>query len=134
MKGTDYNLNEKGIIIPTAESRKPEYMSKQGFYAFNLCPITYANQKKYVLSDADVEVYDYSLKFDPLYLYQNFNFSGLNQSYSQYNTDIQSISDEFYYNAIMSKVDIDSGFIKFKAALDNAGLQKVLAEYQTGVK
>lgn len=133
VEGTDYTYNADGIIETVAASRTPEYMSEQGLYAFTLSPLTGDIEKKYKLTKSDAELYAMTEDWKKMYVYTDFNFPGLNESLTLYKADIESISDEFFYNTIMGKVDIDTGFAAFKKALEDAGVQKVIDEYQAGI-
>jgi len=132
VEGRDYTLVD-GIITPKEEATKPEYVTEKGIrQTFAIAPTRAEDSKKYTYSKEDLVVYNFAEQFIPYYIYTNFNFPGLNEADKLYGADIKTISDEFYYNAIMGKVDIDKEFENFKERLKAAGVEKVIEEYEKG--
>jgi putative aldouronate transport system substrate-binding protein len=131
-KDRDYTI-VNGVITPKEEATKPEYVTEKGIrQTFALVPQKYEVEKKYLYSEDDIFVYDFAKQFEPMHLYVNFDFTGVNEANNTYGADIRTISEEFYYNAIMGKVDIDKEFENFKERLKAAGVEKVVEEYEKG--
>ncbi|NLA83340.1 MAG: hypothetical protein GX854_02165, partial [Clostridiales bacterium] len=44
--------------------------------------------------------------------------------------DITTIADEFFFDAITGRIDIDAEWDAFLKKLDDAGLQEIIEEYE----
>lgn len=129
-EGVDYTV-EDGVYIQNAEATKPEYQNEKGLhYQFAMSVHDPDTVRQKMTSKADAAVYNEADKYDVMYYSSNFVFPGVNQAYNQYWADIKTISDEFYYNAIMGKVDIDKEWDSFQANLKATGLDDIIKEYQ----
>ena len=53
-----------------------------------------------------------------------------NESANTYGSDVDTIVNEYYANAIMGKVDIDSTWDDYVAQVKAAGLDEILEEYE----
>jgi hypothetical protein len=134
VEGRDYDMVD-GLLTPRPDSAKPEYVTEMGLrQTFAITPMPYAVTKKAgINSRSEIDLYDFMYQFDVFYTGLNFVFPGINQAYSTYWADINTICDEYYANAITGKLDIDASFEAFKKSLYDAGLQQILDEYQTGI-
>ena len=131
-EGVDWEFDENGYMKKTeqAEAGGDEYSMQKGFYSYVLRPRTEAFLNEHKLqNDTLSEMYAFADQYDFMWIYTDF-VQPASEAYNTYYADIKTLSDEFYYNAIMGKTDIDAGWDAFQKSLQDAGLQQILDEYQ----
>lgn len=134
-EGIDWEFDENGQIKKTAEAEAggDEYSSKKGFYSYVLRPLTDAFLSEHNLQPNSLtEMYAFADQYESMWVYTDF-VQPASEAYNTYYADVKTLSDEFYYNGIMGKIDIDADWDSFQKSLQDAGLQKILDEYQKAV-
>ncbi|NSW90038.1 MAG: hypothetical protein HPY74_05005 [Firmicutes bacterium] len=129
-KGKTYEVNEDGIIIPNKDLLTKEKISELGLMqTFALKPTTEEDFKKETLK-SDMPPYETAFKNNRIYSGIVFPVDGINKAYNEKSADISSISQEFYFNAITGKIDIDAEWDAYIKKLNDAGLQEILKGFE----
>jgi putative aldouronate transport system substrate-binding protein len=129
-KGKHYNLDKDGKIELIPEINTPEIHAEEGLSGyFAESPLDLDDYKKFT-AIADLPPYQIAEKNKMSYTGVAFPVSGVNEAEKTKGTDITTIAQEFYYNAITGNVDIDAEWDNYIKRLNEAGLQEVLAEYE----
>lgn len=130
VEGRDYDIKD-GVIVPREEAMKNERMAELGI-EFSFTNVPYGNnilEKK--APKSDMVLYNMSNAINPIYGgIDGIITSGENVAYKEKNEDIKKISNEFYFNAVAGKLDIDSSWDKYLKSLNDAGLQDVLQGFE----
>jgi len=128
-KGKHYNLDKDGKIVIVPEETTPEKGMENGLgQYYGLMPIDLNDYKKFTAND-DLPPYEISLANNKSYTGVAFALSGVNEAAKVKGTDVSTISNEFYFNAITGKVDIDAEWDNYIKRLNDAGLQEIIEEY-----
>ena len=69
-----------------------------------------------------------------LYSGQNFILSTTCEARNWYGADVGTIASEYYTQAIQGKINIDETWDDYVKSLNDAGLDKILAEYEELLK
>lgn len=129
-EGKTYTLDADGIIVPNADILTKEKISELGIMqTFGISPLGRDHFNKTTLK-SDLPPYDTAFQQNILYGGIVFPTSNVNQKYNEKSEDIKSLSDEFYFNAITGRVNIDAQWDNFIKSLNSAGLQDVLAGFE----
>ena len=80
----------------------------------------------------EADLYELSTSFTPFYMDLNFMAPTLDEATSQKASDVKTLSDEFYANAISGEVDLEAEWDNFQQSLIDAGLNDVIAVYEAG--
>ncbi len=129
-KGKTYDVNEEGIIMPNKELLTKEKISELGIrQTFALSP---NGEKRFKMTTlkSDLPPYETAFKQKPLFGGIVFPTSGFNKVHTEKSEDIASLSNEFYFNAITGKADVDSKWDSYVKSLNDAGLQEVLKGFE----
>jgi hypothetical protein len=135
VQGRDYDMVD-GLLSPRASSGTPEYVTQMGLrQTFGITPMPYQISRNAGLNPRpEMVLYDFMFQFDVFYNSTvTFVFPGVNQAHSMYWADINTMCDEYYANTITGRINIDATFEAFKNSLNNAGLQRIINEYQAGL-
>ena len=129
-KGKQYNLDADGKITIIPEEFTPDKLAQYGTMGyFALMPIDLDDYKKFT-SNADLPPYVVSENNKKFYAGVVFPIAGVNETAKVKRADVSTVDDEFYYNAITGKVDIDAEWDNYIKKLDSAGLQEIINEYE----
>ena len=127
-EGFHYNIVD-GIIIPDPEKRDGETTSKWGLGYFFPTPVDFVDFEK-ITPKIDLAAYGVSMASPKAYVGVAFPFGGVNEARTIKGADMQKVTDEFYYNAVTGKIDIDAEWEQYLKDLERSGLGEILAEYQ----
>ncbi len=102
-------------------------------YFFSIMPkdaVAYADEtpSKYVAA------HKVSAENPAVYVGRNFYLLETNESADTYGADVTTIVQEWYNQALMGKVDIDADWDNYIASLNDAGLDKIIEEYEELLK
>jgi len=129
VEGRDYDIKE-GVIVQREDAMKNERMAELGIeFTFATVPYGMSVLEKKT-PKADMVQYDLSMAINPLYSGVGIITSGENTAYIEKSEDIKKISNEFYFNAVAGKIDIDSSWDNYLKSLNDAGLQDVLQGFE----
>lgn len=65
-------------------------------------------------------------------LYWANNFTTVNnEAYNQYSEEVRKLEKEFYHNVLLGIVDLEDEWDNYVANMNKAGLDKIIAEYET---
>lgn len=78
--------------------------------------------------------HDVSAANNPSYTGRNFYLVERCESAETYGTDVSTIAEEWYAQALMGKIDIDAEWDSYIESLNKAGLEKIIAEYEELLK
>lgn len=128
-EGKHYTVDKDGIINIVPEETTNEKILEYGLAQyFGLMPIDLEDFKKFT-AKADLPPYEISVKNKMSYTGVAFPVSGVNEASKIKGTDVSTISNEFYFNAITGKVDIDAEWDNYIKRLNDAGLQEIIDDY-----
>lgn len=128
IEGEDFEYDESGRLIINADESAEDYNNKGIRQTWALMPITFEWMEK-TMTEKDKEVHEKSLSQNKIYNGITFATNGSSETWNTKGTDVEKIVDEYYYNAITGKVDIDSTWDEYVEKALDAGLRDVLAEY-----
>lgn len=131
-EGKDWNYSDLGVVTATPECT-PEVKQEMGYGMLYRLTAPKGDNADKLLSQMVLDLYDQYSKYTPVTQTTNFSFSGANEAYSTYFADVQTLETEYYYKAIMGNVDIDATWDDHVAAMNAAGLQEIIDEYQAYV-
>jgi len=131
-EGVDWNYSELGVITPS-ENVTPEIKQDKGLNFIHRGAAPRGGNVDKFVSAQGISFLEQCGQFTPYFQDTGFNFAGTNESYNNYFADVRTLAVEFYYNAIMGKIDIDAAWDSYVASLDDVGLQDIIAEFQTYV-
>ncbi|MBO9607319.1 MAG: hypothetical protein J7639_15260 [Paenibacillaceae bacterium] len=128
VEGTDYTTEASGRIA-VSPKLNAETITKEGIaHTFALMPITMDWMSK-TMSERDKQFHKMSIEQPRTYNGRDFAVSGTNKSLNTKGADMMKVVDEFYFNAITGKVDIDATWDKYVDSVNKAGLSDILAEF-----
>ncbi|GHU74354.1 hypothetical protein AGMMS49992_15550 [Clostridia bacterium] len=132
-EGVTYDIDENGTLI-----MKPEWSFEQQrslgvgqFYATQPQSVKDANL---ILTPADIATNEIAISSNKIYSGRNFFAPKVNQSIDTYGSDVSTINNEYFANAVMGKIDIDATWDAYVAQMRAAGLDKIIAEYEDMLK
>ena len=132
-EGVDYTWSEDGMLIPGAHVTVEYQASKgigEGFY-MNAAKTPYLND--IVLSPRDIAMYDKVA--DQKLTYAQNNFPNVtSEMYDTYGSEVQKLVDEYFYNTLIGKTNLEADWDAYIANLSKAGLDKILADYEELLK
>jgi putative aldouronate transport system substrate-binding protein len=134
VEGRDYDI-VNGLLTPRPDAARPEYVTEMGLrQTFGITPMPYTITKAAgINSAAEIEIYDQVFRFPAGRSSGNDFLFGVNQAALDFGTDITTLSNEYMANVCLGFVDIDASFEAFKRSLYDAGLQRIIDEYQAGL-
>lgn len=129
-EGIDYVFTESGQlqVLPHVSI---EYMASKGisdtFYGYGatdpyMATITFSEQDKAFNEKCD--------SWPRLYWANNFTTVN-NEVYNQYSEEVRKLEKEFYHNVLLGIVDLEDEWDNYVANMNKAGLDKIIAEYET---
>ena len=131
VEGENWNYDENGARVYT-EAMTSEVIHEMGLGALPGAPIPrtveWINENN-MMYGATLDGFNNCADCEKLYIPTNF-VQGANEAYDMYYSDIQTLSDEFYYGAITGKIDIEAEWDAYQESLYKAGLQEVIDGYQ----
>lgn len=98
-------------------------------YWWGMQPKSFEEYNKEVMSEY-VEAHTISQANPFVYNGTNFHAAGENEAKTWYGADVSTVASTFYSDALMGNIDIDEAWEGYLADLNNAGLDKILAEYE----
>lgn len=129
-EGKQYTKDKDGIIAYTEEYRKTEKQAEFGMGPYySLIPVDMEHFKKITFL-SDLPPYEVSARAPKSYLGVAFVASGTSETYKTRGVDIEKVRDEFFFNAVTGKKDIDSEWDNYVKRINEAGLEQVVKEYQ----
>jgi len=131
VKDVDYTVNEDGTF--TRVDSWPELTRKGIACFFSLQTINKEMYYEKDVPDGDRYYFDIYDRYPKLIQgTYGTDLPTMKQSptWNERGAEIMTICNEFYLNAITGSVDIDAGWDAYIKALDDAGLQTVIEEYQ----
>jgi hypothetical protein len=129
-EGKTYTKDKDGVYAFTEEYKKMENQVELGLNAqFALIPPDMEHFKK-ITPLADMLPYEVSFKSQKSYRGVAFVTSGASENEKTKGTDVSKIRDEFYYNAITGKVDIDKEWDNYVKKINSTGLTDIVKDYQ----
>lgn len=129
-EGRDFT-KVSGIIIPNKDATTTEYVTEKGIrQTYALAPITGDDETKHLLVESDAKLYSFARGFDKFWI-GNVLFSDISKAEGTYGADVSTAIDEFYFNAITGKVNVDTEWDKYIDKLNSLGLDKILAEKES---
>jgi putative aldouronate transport system substrate-binding protein len=140
VEGRDYDMVD-GLLTQRPEAVNIEYITEKGISStFGGISSTWESTKSMgLVGKEEAALYDFVYQFEPTPVIipaaggPLFVFTKTNEAMNLYWTDIATLCDEYYANAITGMVNIDATFENFKNSLYDAGLQKVIDEYEAGL-
>ena len=133
-KDVHYTIDGSGVYKYIPEMSQPDVLVSVGLRFFDTMPLDW-DEAKHVLTPGDMSAYQISTTYEPSFgAYGTpivaFAVSGTNESFTRYGAGIDTISNEFYLNAVSGRIDIDAEWENYtKNWLDSGGTQ-VIAEFQ----
>lgn len=133
-EGTDYSYDADGVLVSEIDLQAA---FEKGLSAGNA---SYFGSRMIVGTTDMKKLYDkdwqwcFTFNIDgciPAYMNYDFLVQGQNEAYDKYFADVTSIADEYYYNAIAGRADIDTTWDNYISRLKEAHLDEILAGYQT---
>ncbi|MGI6183313.1 MAG: DUF3502 domain-containing protein [Candidatus Fimadaptatus sp.] len=133
IEGEQYTIDENGVLImdPEWDFEQQRAAGVGQFYASQ--PQSVADVSL-VLQPADIATNDIALSNNKIYSGTNFYAPKTNEARSTYGADVSSVVSEYYANAIIGNVDIDSTWDAYVDEVYSAGLDKIIAEYEEMLK
>jgi putative aldouronate transport system substrate-binding protein len=129
-KGETYELDEDGIIRPFSDILTKEKISELGvMQTFALIP-TGPDHFNRTTPKADMPTYEASLASPPLFAGRAFPVNGVNTALDEKGADVNRVIDEYYFNAVSGKIDIDATWDAYIAELNSVGLQAILDGFE----
>lgn len=129
-EGETYELDGDGIIRPFSDILTKEKISELGIMqTFALLPTTQDHFNK-TTPKADMPTYEASFASAPLFAGRAFPVSGVNTAADEKGADVSRVADEFYFNAVSGKIDIDASWDAYLAELESVGLQDIIDGYE----
>ena len=119
IEGEHYTVDENGKI-QVSPNLNAEIITNEGIaQTFALMPITFEWMEK-SMNERDALLHKMAIEQPKVYNGMDFAVSG---------TNMVKVVDEYYYNAIIGRVDIDSTWDSYVQSVLKAGLQDILDEY-----
>lgn len=107
-----------------------DVLSAEGVgYWWGMQPKSFEDYNKEVMTEY-VESHVVAQANPFVYAGMNFFVPGENESKTWYGADVGTVASTFYSDALMGNIDIDDAWEGYLADLNNAGLDKILAEYE----
>ncbi|HHW30559.1 MAG TPA: extracellular solute-binding protein [Clostridiaceae bacterium] len=129
-EGKHYTKDKDGVIVPTAEYLNYEKQVESGLGSyFALIPVDMDHFRR-ITPLNDMPAYNVAFASPKIYTTNGFPFAGTNESLLVKGADIKKVREEFYFNAITGKIDIDAEWDSYINKLNAAGLKEVEDEYQ----
>jgi putative aldouronate transport system substrate-binding protein len=128
VEGTHWTYQNGFIVlkpdVPAAQR------AKDGLGQFyGLVPITFEMYKDFI-PPGDMQYYTHSLKIPYYFAGTAFPFAGTNQSAKTKGADVNTIYNEYFYNVVTGKANLDADWTAYVDKIRKAGLDDVVAEYQ----
>ncbi len=130
IEGEHYTVDEDGVIIPNDELLTAQTISELGLrQSFALKP---GNVEGFLKDTLKVSrpPYEMAMNINHVYTGVAFVTSEPNEVANTKGADITTIADEFFFDAITGRIDIDAEWDAFLKRLDDAGLQEIIEEYE----
>ena len=131
-EGVDYHYDEAGVLH-MEDNVTVEYQSSKGIGT------EFGNQAwtdkivNLTRSERDMEMYDKGEK--QAYVYAQNNFPVVNcEAYNTYGSEVSKIVEEYFYNALMGKVNLEDDWDNYLSNLKAAGVDDITAEYESLLK
>lgn len=126
VKDVDWTLDENGV----AKSLGTGYIGSGYFFAYY--PFTAAEDLTILPGFEAAE--EVAVNVKRLYSGQNFILSTPCEARNWYGADVSTIANEYYTKAIQGNINIDETWDAYVKSLNDAGLDKILAEYEELLK
>lgn len=130
-EGVDYHYDENGVLV-MEDTVTIEYQSSKGL-------VTYGNQAwtdtivNLTRTERDVAMYEKGEA--QKYVYAQNNFPTVDcEAYNTYGSEVAKLVEEYFYNALMGKANLEGDWDAYIANLKAAGLDKITAEYEELLK
>lgn len=132
-EGKEYTMNgETMVMSPTLTA---ESISKAGVdQYFGRIPALWDDMKIAFADERDILINKSSLEQSFCYYGVSFYAPKANESYDTKMSDVQTIVDKYYYDAITGKVDINATWDKYVKQINSAGLTGIVDEYNAMLK
>lgn len=132
-KDVNYTVNEDGVLVmnPDWDFEKQRAEGVGSFYATQPRSIEDASL---LLQPRDIEINNIVLQSNTLFSGVDFVRPRKNEAQSNFGNDVNTIVKEYYANAILGKVDIDSTWDSYVKQVNEAGLLEILKEYEAMLK
>ena len=128
-EGVHYTIDENGVLV-----MNPEWDFEQqrgaGIGQFYAVQPQSPEDAAIVMQPSDLATNEIALSSNSIFSGRNFYAPMTNESANTYGSDVDTIVNEYYANAIMGKVDIDSTWDDYVAQVKAAGLDEILEEYE----
>lgn len=132
IKGEDYFVDEDGVYKRPKEflDKADELTAKKGIGGIFGMYYGWPNRIEETISYKDRPIFNLALSALPVYDGLNFTVTKPNEILRDKQKDIDTISSEFYLNAITGSIDIDTNWDSYIDKLNKAGLTEVLKEFE----
>ena len=132
-EGVDYTWSEDGILVP-ASHVNVEYQASKGIgETFFMLAAKSPYLNDVTLSARDLAMYDKVASQKLTYGQNNFP-KVTSEMYNTYGSEVEKLVDEYFYNALMGKVNLEADWDAYIANLSKAGLDKIVADYEALLK
>lgn len=132
-EGVHYTVGEDGVLVmnPEWDFEQQRAAGIGQFYATQPQSI---EDVGVVLNAHDIEIQNISLANNKIYSGTNFFVPSTNEAKQTYGADVDTIVKEYYANAITGKIDIDATWDEYVKSVYDAGLDKIIADYEAMLK
>jgi putative aldouronate transport system substrate-binding protein len=130
VEGEHYNINSDGVLIPNSELMTAQKISELGLMqSFALAPSNKDDMFENTILE-DRPPYEMAMSNNQVYSGVAFVTSGPNEVASIKGTDVTTIADEFFFDAVTGRINIDAEWDAYIQRLNSAGLQEIIEEYE----
>ena len=133
-ENVDFIYNADGRIETLHTEEGDTFATEDYGSLYDFVPIGTPREKFLTVTSlkGEADLYELSTSFTPFYMDLNFMAPTLDEATSQKASDVKTLSDEFYANAISGEVDLEAEWDNFQQSLIDAGLNDVIAVYEAG--
>jgi len=131
IQGEGWEYNADGTINDLLGADGQQAKCDMGAYIFGIVPADTSLLPNMISDPYVLDAFDKSLSSEFYTTGKDFNlYPFSSEAYNEKVTDIDTVNDQYYYDAITGKIDVDSTWEAHVAELNSLGVTEILAEFQ----